>query len=800
MKLKFSIFALALFFTFQFCSFSQIPKDSLQNKEIIPDSITFTKYHKIKIPVGTDFWICFMKNYTEDNPKQPPSELFLELFLTSEEDTRVTIEVAGINYRTQVFVKAKTVQNVRIPSMAEVKSNQTIEKLAVHIVSEKPIFVYGLNRRFQTTDTFLSFPVEVLGTEYRVMCYTVSMELVPIFAVVATEDGTEVTITPTYETAGSNPPNIPFTIKLNKGEVYQVFAKFRPEPKCDLTGTYIKANKKIAVFAGHQCAYVPPQIIACNHLVEQIPPIPSWGKHFYVGMLKSRRRYSLRVLANEPTTRVFFDGKLVKTLNGGEFLDSILSKPVQVTANKPILVAQFSHGFRDGDSIGDPMMLLISPTQQFLKSYRFATPVNGQWRHWINVVIPTIAIKSLRLDGFPVDSSLFTQMGISRYSIGYIQVPFGTHSISADLPFGMYSYGFGYGSDSFDAYGTMAGQSFIDYEPAKDTLPPTADGKPSTDGYNLFVRDDREDDTGLRGISIIENVGFDVKIPKIEEGTPQILIKANPIDPNLSSRLKFIASDAAMNVSEWTLCYTFDAARGKSYYELQTGLDKECKINPGYQFGIYGLVSLAFNSPSFSSTGNLKSYGKYQNSSGLAGFFGLSFTKFFTENLGLTARLTLENFMGEIEAPDTISSRIRLDDGTLATFTEGRKISLLGSFLGLSILGEFHLPYRFFIHGGLEFDLTLSRAVEFSRYIISPPNYTYSNNQKTLVEPNINTIESLSTLRSNLNFGFGYQYFFHPRFAISGVLEYKYPLSSLITDGDWYYHRLSLIFGIRYRF
>lgn len=800
MKLNLSKIVFLLAFVFQPNLLPQIHKDTINSKETITDSITFTKHHKIKIPVGTDFWICFMKNYTEDNPKLPPAELFLELFLTSEEDTKVTIEVAGIGYRTVVFVKARTVQNVRIPSSAQVKSNQIIEKLAVHIVSEKPIFVYGLNRRFQTTDTFLAFPVEVLGTEYRVMCYTVSTELVPIFAIVATEDETEVTITPTYETAGSNPPNIPFTARLNKGEVYQVSAKFRPEIACDLTGSYIKSNKKIAVFSGHQCAYVPKEIIACNHLVEQIPPIPSWGKHFYVGMLKSRRRFTLRVLANEPATRVFFDGKLIRTLNSGEFLDSILSKPVQVTANKPILVAQFSHGFRDGDSIGDPMMLLISPTQQFLKSYRFATPVNGQWRHWINVVIPTIAIKSLRLNGLPVDSSLFTQLGISRYSLGYIQVPFGTHSISADLPFGMYSYGFGYGNDAFDAYGTMAGQSFIDYEPAKDTLPPTADGKPLPDGYNLIVRDDREDDTGLRGISLIENVGFDVKIPKIEEGTPQILVKATPIDFNLSSRLKLIASDAAMNVSEWTLCYTFDPARGKTYYELQTGLNKGCKINPGYQLGIFGISSLAINSPSFSSTGNLKSFGNYQNSTGLAGLFGLSLTKFLTENIGLTGRLSLENFGGVIESPDTINSRIRLEDGTLITFTEGRKLSLTGSFLGMAILAELHLPYKFFVFSGFEFDLTLSNAVEFSRYIISPPNYTYFNNQKTLVEKDFNTIESLSLLRTNLNIGIGYQFFFHPRFAFSVALEYKHPLTSLINDGNWSYRRLSLNFGIRYRF
>ncbi|MFN3269766.1 MAG: IgGFc-binding protein, partial [Candidatus Kapaibacteriota bacterium] len=514
-------FALSILLFQQVCLYSELDKNDYQIQIVQVDSLPSSKYQIVKNPVGRDFWICFMKNFQEDDPKRPAGELILELFLTGEEDTRVTIEIPGINYRTQVFVRGKTIQSVRIPSLAQVKSFNVIERLSVHVTSEKPIFVYGLNRRFQTTDSFLAFPVEVLGTEYRAMCYTVSIEMLPIFAVVATEDNTEVTIIPSFDTE-TNPANVPFTIRMNKGDVYQVAAKFVQSPKCDLTGSIIRANKKIAVFSGHQCAYVPPNKSACNHLVEQMPPIPSWGKHYYLGVLKPRKNYTFRVLANEPETKVFVDGKLVRTLNAGEFFDSLVDKALQITANKPILVAQYSHGYNIGDMIGDPMMLLVSPTLQFLKSYRFATPVNGEWRHYINVVIPTVAIRSLRLDGAPVDSSLFEQIGISRYSIGYIQVEYGSHSIEADLPFGMYSYGFGYGKDAYDAYGTMAGQSFVEYEPSKDTLAPIAEGKPSLKGFEIILRDDRLDDNGIQGVSIVSNYGFDLNIPKFENGTPQI--------------------------------------------------------------------------------------------------------------------------------------------------------------------------------------------------------------------------------------------------------------------------------------
>jgi hypothetical protein len=120
------------------------------------------------------------------------------------------------------------------------------------------------------------------------------------------------------------------------------------------------------------------------------------------------------------------------------------------------------------------MMIMVSPTQQFLKHYRFATPVNGQWRHYINVVSPSNSVGTILLNGKQVDTTKFVVFGKSRYSIACIEVPFGTHIIQGALPFGMYSYGFWFGTDAYDAYGTMAGQSFVDYEPAVDSLPPIA--------------------------------------------------------------------------------------------------------------------------------------------------------------------------------------------------------------------------------------------------------------------------------------------------------------------------------------
>lgn len=64
--------------------------------------------------------------------------------------------------------------------------------------------------------------------------------------------------------------NAPVNVALNCGDVYQIIAI----DEGDLTGTSIESNKPIAVYSGHNCAYVPDaKNRACNMLAEQIPPM-----------------------------------------------------------------------------------------------------------------------------------------------------------------------------------------------------------------------------------------------------------------------------------------------------------------------------------------------------------------------------------------------------------------------------------------------------------------------------------------------------------------------------------------------
>lgn len=764
-----------------------------------------------KNPEGTDFWLCFMRNFKDpgEDKQIRKNELTLELFITGDEDSRVVISIDNLGYDTTFVVKGGTVQSIKIDPLAQVTSSEFLEKgAAVHIQANKAISVYGLNRRFQTTDTYMGLPTRVLGKKYRAMCYTVSDGLMAQFAVVATRSRTEVTITPSVNTqvypsstenALKHRAGEPFTVHLQKGDVYQVAARFEQSGPCDLTGTVIEANHKIAVFSGHQCAYVPPRIIACNHLVEQMPPLPSWGKHFYLGMLQPRSKYTYRVLANEDSTKVFEDARFVKMLDAGDYFERQPYRNVQVTADKPVLVAQYSQGFKNGDSIGDPMMLLISPTQQFLRKYRFATPVNGRWKHYINVVTPTKGIRTMRLNNRLLDSNMFSPLGLSRYSIAYLQVPFGTHVIEGTMPFGMYSYGFGYDSDAFDAYGNMGGQSFLEYEPVRDTLPPTAEARYENNQMKIIFRDDRVDDTGIKTFDVLSVNNIEPFFPPIEEGAPQLSMTLRPKQATTIGRMTVSVTDVSLNTSEFTICYSLDFKEGQYIFSLVEGTEANCKSDPGFQVGAFGKFSTVIHNAGFSSSGDVHANGDFTDAVGTGGYMGIYFGRRIKDKLQLSGRLSLENYGGTIEAPDSSISHIRdTISGELIPYQESRLLTLDALFIHLGATAEWYFKDYFYLLGGLNFSFPVSDGITYEKQINIPEGYAFASGKRR-EELQTDNLSSLSGFRVGMFAGLGFTYPVYKRFSAFAEANYNLHFGNVINDGDWGLHQLSMIIGIRYQ-
>jgi hypothetical protein len=184
----------------------------------------------------------------------------------------------------------------------------------------------------------------------------------------------------------------------------------------------------------------------------------------------------------------------------------------------------------------------------------------------------------VKVNGQFIKSTAFSRFGNTQYSIASIQLPFGSHMIECSAPFGLYSYGLGkaHTSDAYDAYGAMGGQSFIDYEPIPDTIPPQAELIVINRKKSVMVSDDGKDDTGLRDIVVVKQTNLNLSIPKFTMGAPSAILDAQPINISAAGSCIFRAKDVAGNEASYTLCYVFDNTINEFVYVINKGEDADC--------------------------------------------------------------------------------------------------------------------------------------------------------------------------------------------------------------------------------
>lgn len=755
---------------------------------------------------GREFWLCFQRNHEESGN----DTLTLMLFLTSRWEAAVRVSILGLGFDTLLRLPARTVVPLALPAAAELRGSGRVEMKAVHIQADTPIAVYGLNRRRLSTDTYMALPLAALGTEYRVVTYPrLSASFVPQVAIVGTADSTEVVLSPPEPFARraqeARIPQIreefinPRRILLNRGEVYQLLGPPSGEP-ADLTGMSIRASRPVAVFSGHVCAYIPLSVPACNHLVEQLPPVQSWGRHYYVGKLRWRSRYVVRVVAHYPETQVFVNDRPVLRLTAGEFWEQTFTENVQITADKPILLAQFSEGFQNGDSIGDPMMLLLTPSQQFLSSYRFATPVRGEWRHFLNLVVPLSAVNSLRFDGAPVRAT-FEAVGKSSYAIAQIEIPYGSHVVEADEPFGLYAYGFGYGSDSYDAYGNPVGQAFREVEQQRDVVPPLAEISQRQDRVEVLIRDDRPLDRGLSEVRILRSENLQGTLPVVTPGMLRVEASFAPVNPRQPGYAVLALTDVAGNRAVVTLCYTYDLREERFLFVLCDGEHPECVPATRLWFaGGYAQLTNVQHRAAVPQTGNLPPMdGVFRDATGWGGIAGLLAGVRLAPAWGVAIRMSLEMYGGTLAAPDTILRRVRQPDGSTANFQEERLLTLRAPYFGVGIAGLWFAAGRLSLQGELAFHIRLGSSITLQRRILQPPGYVYSQTQTSEIEEPLENFSGLRPFYVSAALGAGIQYPLTSEWSLLAETFYRYGLTDLVSVGRWRLTQLGVRLGFLYR-
>ena len=429
----------------------------------------------IKSTEGTDFWFGFM----ESRHQQPGH--YLELTMTSTYTCHFSIYFGK---STVAYTSGSIQPNVPYRwkpdwTLIEPVGSEIIEQKAIHIVSDQPMNIFAMNWSPNSADAAVIFPVDAIGNEYYAMCYephvsegnggTPGSGKNSEFLIVATEDNTKILITPVKITDQLRPANVPFTITLSKGELYQVQSKNHDNltGQGDLTGSYIKSDKPVAFYSGSWSTTIPADlsVSAWDHLYEQIPPVRSWGRKFVTVPLKGRSEDRFRIIASEDNTNIRIGNKVPLVLDKGEFYEFKLSKdePSLIESDHPILLAQFMVSnsvdrpadVAQSDWDGDPLMLVVSPVDQTREAVTFVaydTPEIVS-KFFVNVVTKIASQTYILLDGNPI---IFQALPNSEFAYAQIAISKGNHNLTSTKEGnGFIAYVYGYGG--VESYGYGAG-------------------------------------------------------------------------------------------------------------------------------------------------------------------------------------------------------------------------------------------------------------------------------------------------------------------------------------------------------
>ncbi|HAN30033.1 MAG TPA: hypothetical protein DCQ06_00410 [Myxococcales bacterium] len=345
---------------------------------------------KSNTAVGCDYWAVDLDNaQVPCGPKLCDAQnMQYSLIVSNTKAKPATVTVttgAGKSAKFQVPGKGLQVINLPGPALGGQPLNLDgtgISTNAYRVQSNVPIVVYQFNplQNYEvfSNDASLLLPANALGKEYYIMSRQQNFNnLRGYLTVVATAAGTtNVTVKPTCKTLpgkgvpGLNPGQT-HKVTLLQGEVLNIETN---AIGADLTGTWVQADRAVAVFGGSEGSNVPdtnkcvippglnqgtcasqgwpctsnsdcPVTCCADHLEEQLIPVSSWGTQYVGSKLKPRgqEKDAWRVLASVDGTQITTDPPqgVIPVLNKGQFFEFESKSDFVMTANHPVMVGQF---------------------------------------------------------------------------------------------------------------------------------------------------------------------------------------------------------------------------------------------------------------------------------------------------------------------------------------------------------------------------------------------------------------------------------------------------------------------------
>ena len=596
-----------------------IDEQVLANVKIPP-----TDYLLDHATMGKDFYVAFPPNAMADGSLKYYG---LDIIVTATRNTVVRAEMQdGFLITRQVEAYKPTLfssSKKDYGTLVEIKESDQVTYKGIHISSEEPITVFVLSNRQYSAEGYVALPVSSWGTYYIHNAYW-DFKDKPYawgpeypygggFVVVASEPNTRVTINlkgkgeGVAKTLGDVGHDIgeSFNVTLNQGQTYMLCGNGLTKGVFDISGTTINASKPIGVISFHDRTMIPNQ---CpndrDNLIEMITPTDTWGKYFVTVQYdrtpsggNSGKGDFFRVMSKEANTTVsckYYDiasGELMGNWPSSLKLEGSFAEfnqtTVQTTGNKatsiygisvwesdkPIMVMQYAYSQPwDGDMKFSPLMVQISPVENFVRSAIFSTPISDFDENILTLIVigdPNDPTRELLKSVYYNDEILIEKYpqilssrvpGTDLYWIK-IQLPSkGVYKIySSKTKFWGYLTGF----SSFNAYGwpIAMGCNLLDNQ---DFEPPQFEITQNCGNYAITVTEMNNSNNTDQGIShiLMYDSSFNYKLELVnpEKFRPENKITSQKfnltlIDPLKPAKAWFVASDRGGNIKRDSVDY-----------------------------------------------------------------------------------------------------------------------------------------------------------------------------------------------------------------------------------------------------
>ena len=401
---------------------------------------------------GNEFYVGFFRN--RFGRANEPEVIDSILWITTREFISVNFNVSTI-FRLiasdivrpgEITYVNITIGFVVFDSSDEDNTADSLYK-GIHIKAEgnRRIVVFGQNEEVASNDAYLALPIisRPAGSSYEYIAVLVHGDQGNIqeakdsvALIIGTENDTQIIVEPAPQLTASivhslapngrffNNPAFTNTVIIQRFQTFylQVWGN-------DISGTRIIANKPISFFSGHECTNIPLMSEPCDILIEQVPPVDTWGTEVVTIPLITRSADTIKVFASQASTTVnvtrtdISSGMVTSdpsfTLDRNGFMELVISDYTLIQSNNPIGVFQFSRSYlTDGDIISDPFMMWVPSREQYRDSFAVAPAfldpssrgtVDGRvsYVNYTNIAVPVEYFNAsmITVNNYPINTS-----------------------------------------------------------------------------------------------------------------------------------------------------------------------------------------------------------------------------------------------------------------------------------------------------------------------------------------------------------------------------------------------------------